>query len=62
MSIGGRLDTQALARMHFYSIDRTEQAQAIRPLAASGQGEHSIAHATGLSAQQVRRILLELPA
>jgi DNA invertase Pin-like site-specific DNA recombinase len=57
--IPGVLDTAALARMHFHALSRQEQAQAIRRLAASGQGEHTIALATGLSVEQIRRILAE---
>jgi hypothetical protein len=34
-----------------------EQARAIRGLASSGQGVHTIAHATGLSVEQIRRVL-----
>ena len=47
------------ARMHFHALSSQEQAQAIRRLAASGQGEHTIAHATGLSVEQIRRVLAE---
>lgn len=58
--IGGALDTDAMARMHFHALDRAAQAQAIQRLAASGRGEHTIAHATGLSVEQIRRILRQL--
>jgi hypothetical protein len=48
------------ARMeHFHALSRQEQARAIRDLAATGQGEHTIAHATGLSVEMVRRVLAE---
>jgi hypothetical protein len=57
--VGGVLSTEALARLHFHSLDRDQQAQAIRRLAASGQGDHTIAHATGLSVEQIRRVLAE---
>jgi hypothetical protein len=57
--IGGALDQAALARMHFHALDRDEQAAAIRRLAESGQGDHTIAHATGLSVEQVRGVLSE---
>jgi len=58
-SIGGALDTAALARMHFHALDREQQSQAIRRLAAAGLGEHTIAHATGVSVEQIRRELAE---
>lgn len=61
MSIGGTLDVAALARMHFHALDREEQAAAIRRLAASGQGDHTIAHATGLSVEAVRQLLTAVP-
>jgi hypothetical protein len=59
MSGGGSLDMAALARLHFTTLSPAEQAAAIRRLAASGQGEHTIAHATGLSVEMVRRVLAE---
>lgn len=53
-------DMPALRRMqHFHTLDREQQAQAIRRLASLGQGEHTIAHATGLSVEQIRRVLGE---
>jgi hypothetical protein len=57
--IGGALDQAALARLHFHTLTHDEQAAAIRRLAASGQGEHTIAHATGLSVEMIRRLLAE---
>ena len=59
MSIPGALDMTALSRLHFHVLDREQQAQAIRRLVSSGQGEHTIAHATGLSVEQIRRVLSE---
>ena len=59
MSIGGALDMAALARMHFHALDHDQQGQAIRRLAASGQSEHTIASATGLSVEMIRRVLAE---
>jgi hypothetical protein len=56
-SIGGQLDTAALARLHFHALSPAEQASAIRRLAAAGQGEHTIAAETGLSVEHVRRVL-----
>ena len=43
--------------VHFLLLTREEQAAAIRRMAATGWTEHSIAAATGLHVQQVRRIL-----
>jgi hypothetical protein len=60
--IGGTLDMTALRRMHFHSLSREEQAQAIRRLAVEGRGDHSIAAATGLSVEQIRRVLAISPA
>lgn len=42
---------------HFLLLDRTEQEGAIRRLIASGMPEYTIATATGLSVEQIRRIL-----
>jgi hypothetical protein len=61
-TIGGSLDMAALARLHFYSLDREEQAAAIRRLAATGMGDHGIADASGLSVEMVRQILAEQAA
>ncbi len=44
---------------HFQALDREQQAQAIRRLASSGQAESTIAAATALSVEQIRRILAE---
>jgi hypothetical protein len=57
VSIPGKLDTAALARLHFTVLTQEEQEAAIRRLAAAGQGAHTIAHATGLSLEQIRRVL-----
>jgi SLT domain-containing protein len=46
-------------RMHFHALDRQQQSEAIQRLAATGQGEHTIAYATGLSVEMVRRVLGE---
>lgn len=68
-SIPGTLSMTALAALtgthandaarmrHFQALDRDQQAQAIRRLAATGQGERTIAQATGLTIEMVRRIL-----
>jgi len=50
----GQLDT---ARLHFHALSREEQAEAIRGMAASGQGEYTIARATGLAVEQIRNML-----
>jgi hypothetical protein len=44
---------------HFASLDREAQAAAIRRLVAVGYGEHTVAHATGLSVEQIRRVMGE---
>jgi hypothetical protein len=46
---------------HFHALSSQGQAQAIRDLAASGQGKHTIAHATGLSVEQIRAVLAGAP-
>ena len=56
-TVGGALDQAALARLHFYSLSREQQEQAIRRLAQEGLGEHDLARATALSIEQIRRIL-----
>jgi hypothetical protein len=56
-TIGGVLDAQALARMHFYSLDATEQAAAVRRLLETGLTEQDASAATGLSTEQIRRVL-----
>jgi hypothetical protein len=42
---------------HFLLLDHDQQAQAVRRLAASGLRDYTIATATGLTVEQVRRIL-----
>ena len=46
---------------HFLSLTPAEQAAAIRRLAADGMSDTSIARATRLSVEQVRRVLSETP-
>jgi hypothetical protein len=53
-TIGGPLDWR---RLHWFTLTPSEQAAAIRRLAAQGASDHGIAHATGLAVEQVRRIL-----
>ncbi len=46
------------ARMlHFRALEHEQQTEAIRRLAAMGQSEFTIARATGLSVEMVKRIL-----
>lgn len=47
------------AHHHFRAMPHDQQVQAIRRLAAAGQGDHTIARATGLSVEMVRRVLAE---
>jgi hypothetical protein len=47
------------AMWHFRALDVTAQAEVIRRLAASGMGDYTIASATRLSVEFVRRILAE---
>lgn len=42
---------------HYATLSRDEQEAAIRQLARDGHADHTIAHATGLAVEQVRRIL-----
>jgi hypothetical protein len=42
---------------HFQLLDRDQQEQAVRRLAASGMGDYTIAAATRLSVEVIRRIL-----
>jgi DNA invertase Pin-like site-specific DNA recombinase len=44
---------------HFLLLDREQQESAIRRLAAAGMPEYTIATATGLSVEQVRRVIGE---
>ncbi len=61
-SVGGVLDTVALARLHFSALDREEQIQAIRRLAAAGHGDRHIAAQTGLTVELIRRLLADVAA
>jgi hypothetical protein len=47
---------------HFAKLTRAEQAAAIRRLAADGMGDHTLAHATGLSVEMIRSVLGARPA
>lgn len=58
-TIGGKLDMDALARMHFHALDQDQQVAAIRRLAIAGQSVFTIAQATGLSVEMIRLLLGE---
>jgi hypothetical protein len=45
------------SRMHFHAMPQAKQEAAIRRLAAAGQSAYTIAAATGLSVEQIRRVL-----
>lgn len=69
-AVPGRLDMRALAALtgthatdearmrHFLTLDQSRQVEAIRRLHATGQSDHTIARATGLAVEQVRRVLV----
>ena len=57
LRLPARVTADAARMRHFHALDRQQQAEAICRLAASGQGEHTIARATGLSVELVRRVL-----
>lgn len=64
--IPGVLNYSALTGMtdvdrmrHFHCLTREQQAEAIRRLMESGYTEHTIARATGLAVEQIRRVLSE---
>jgi hypothetical protein len=46
-----------MARLHFNTLSPEERAAAIRRLAAAGQHVETIARATGLSVEAIRRLL-----
>lgn len=46
---------------YFLLLSRDEQAAAIRRLAATGMSDYSIAAATKLAVEQIRRVLAEAP-
>jgi hypothetical protein len=59
-TVSGRLDTTALARLHFSALDAEGKAAAIAQMALT-QTDSTIAQATGLSVEMVRRILSDRP-
>lgn len=56
--IGTRLSDAARMR-HWHALTPAEQQNAIRRLAADGSSDHGISQATGLSVEQIRRVLAE---
>lgn len=46
-----------LSRIYFDALSQPEREAAIRRLAESGLHESTIAHATGLSVEMIRRVL-----
>jgi hypothetical protein len=44
---------------HFLLLERREQEAAVRRMAAAGMGDYGVAAATGLSVEQVRRVLAQ---
>ncbi len=56
-TIGGALDTAALARLHFTVLSQAEQRKAIERQAARGMSAYDIAAATGWSAEAVQAVL-----
>jgi DNA invertase Pin-like site-specific DNA recombinase len=44
---------------HFLLLDRQQQAQALRRMVASGMSERTVAAASGLSVEQVRRVIAQ---
>lgn len=58
--VGGTLDWRDMAdprRVEFARMTRGQQAEAVRRMAGEGHGEQSIAQASGLSVEAVRRVL-----
>lgn len=65
-TIPGAINYAALTGMtdvdrmrHFHCLTREQQAEAVRRLRACGHTEHTIASATGLAVEQIRRVLSE---
>ena len=46
-----------MRRAHFHALDREQQVQAIRRLAATGLSPDGISHATGLATEMVLHLL-----
>lgn len=47
------------SREEFHALSRAEQVAAIREMAVQGMGDHTIAHATELSVEFIRQVLVE---
>jgi hypothetical protein len=58
---GGLREHVSRELYHFLLLDRDQQIQAIQRLSKSGMSDHTIAAATRLSVEQVRRLLAEPP-
>ena len=67
-AIGGKLGCDAYRLLadctdsrlrSFVTMNREQQAAAIRRMASEGRSDHTIATATRLSVEQIRRILAE---
>lgn len=52
-------DLERRRRQHWFSLTQAEQAAAVRRMADAGHGDYTIASASGLAVEQVRRILGE---
>ena len=50
------------SRENFHSLSRDEQVAAICGMAAQGMGDHTIAHAAGLSVELIRQVLAKRAA
>ena len=55
----GSADTQTRRMAAFVALTRNEQRRAIQNLSAAGMSDGSISRATGLSVEQVCRVLSE---
>jgi hypothetical protein len=57
--VNGFEDIERARMQHFRALEQDQQAQAIQRLALAGQSEQTIASATGLSVEMIRRVLVE---
>jgi hypothetical protein len=53
------LNAEQRARQHYDDLTADEKIEAVCRMADSGYGDYSIASATGLAVEQIRRILGE---
>lgn len=58
-TIGGVLSYDLLACTTFHAMDHGQQRDAVKRMAAEGKADHTIAVATGLAVEQIRRLLAE---